>query len=309
GHPDFRNLDPDLDTVAVAVIGNANVAIDCARVLVKTRAEMAASDIPDYALDPIQRAPIADVYMFGRRGPVEAKFTNVELREFGDLENCTPVVDPGQLPDKITGEMSDRDRRLREKNLATLRGFTAMTPDGKAKRVHFAFFAKPVEILGKDKVERLRLERTRVVDGRAVDTGEFFEIPCGLVIAAIGYYAEPLDGVPFDKKQGIAAHTDGRVAPGIYAVGWIKRGPTGVIGTNKPDGHTAAEQILADTKSPSKPGREALEALLRAKGVRSVSYRDWQTIDRAEVAAAPPGAPRRKFARVADMLALLDSAR
>ena len=143
-HPDFRNLDPDLNTPAVAVIGNGNVAIDVARVLVKTPAEMTTSDLPDYAAQAIQNASISDVYMFGRRGPIEAKFTNVELREMGRLENCAPVVDPSQLPDAVTGDMSDRDRRVREKNLASLKEFSTMAAAAKEKRVHFAFYAKPI---------------------------------------------------------------------------------------------------------------------------------------------------------------------
>ncbi|MFO0995995.1 MAG: FAD-dependent oxidoreductase [Alphaproteobacteria bacterium] len=304
-HPDFRDLNPDLNTTGVAVVGNGNVAIDIARVLVKTRAEMTTSDLPDFVASAIDAAPIRDVYMFGRRGPNEAKFTNVELREMGELDNCHPVLDPSQLPDAVMGEMSDRDRRLREKNLATLREFLALKPDGKAKRVHFAFFAKPVEILGGETVEGLRLERTKVVDGRAVDTGEFFEIKCGLVIPAIGYTGEPIEGAPFDRKEGIVINTDGRVEKGLYAAGWVKRGPSGVIGTNKPDGDIAAEHILKDFGQGAKPGRSAFEALLARKGMQPVTYRDWKTIEAAEIAAAPPGAPRRKFARIADMLAAL----
>lgn len=304
-HPDFRDLEPDLNTSGVAVIGNGNVAIDIARVLVKTRAEMTTSDLPDYVANAVDASPIRDVYMFGRRGPNEAKFTNVELREMGELENCHPVVDPSQLPDSVTGEMSDRDRRLREKNLATLREFLALQPGVKAKRVHFAFFAKPVEILGGERVEGLRLERTKVVDGRAVDTGEIFEIKCGIVLPAIGYTAEPIEGAPFDRKAGVVVNADGRVEAGLYAAGWVKRGPTGVIGTNKPDGDVAAAHILEDLGQGGKPGRAAFEVLLSRKGIRPVSYQDWKKIEAAEIAAAPQGAPRRKFARIADMLAVL----
>ena len=305
-HPDFRDLNPDLNTRAVAVIGNGNVAIDITRVLVKTRSEMMAADLADYAAEAIHDAPIADVYMFGRRGPVEAKFTNVELREMGRLEDCVSVVDPAQLPDAVTGDWSDRDRRLREKNLTTLREFAAMTPDGKSKRAHFVFYAAPVEVLGGDKVEGLRLERTRVEGGRAVGTGEFFEVKCGLVIAAIGYTSEPIDGIAFDDKRGIVANSNGRVGDGVYAVGWVKRGPTGVIGTNKPDGQAVAADIRADFPQGKKPGREAFEKLLKEKGVRWVTYSEWQTIDLREIENAPPGAPRRKFTTIEEMLAVLE---
>ncbi len=306
GHPDFQQLDPDLDTPNVALIGNGNVAIDIARVLVKTPEEMARTDIPEEIEEEISAAPITDVYMFGRRGPVEAKFTNVELREMGQLAAAHPVVDPALLPDTVEGDWSDRDRRLREKNLETLRGFTRLDPGGKTKRVHFEFYAKPVEILGGDTVEGIRLERTRVVDGRAEGTGETFELETRLVVAAIGYRAQPIEGVPYDEMRGIVPSDDGRVEPGLYVVGWIKRGPTGVIGTNKPDGDVAARQIGEDVAPGGKPGRTVLEALLDERKVVWVSYEDWKRIDEAEVAAAESGAPRRKLVTVEDMLAVLN---
>ena len=306
GHPDFTDLAPDLNTNTVVVIGQGNVAVDTARVLVKTAEEMTETDIADHAADAIAASPITDVYMVGRRGPIEAKFTNVELREMGKLEDCQPVIDPAQLPDEVTGDWSDRDLRLKERNLATMKEFPDVDPAGKSKRVHFTFFAKPVEILGGDKVEGIRMEHTRVEDGRSVGTGEFFEIECGLVIPAIGYFSDPFPGVPFDADNGIVVHDEGRVGDGIYAVGWIKRGPTGVIGTNKPDGDIAATQIVEDIADGTKPGREALEALLDERLVRHLRYQDWQTIDAAEVAAAKPGAPRRKFVTIDSMLAALD---
>ena len=306
GHPDFTDLAPDLNTNTVVVIGQGNVAVDTARVLVKTPKEMTETDIADHAADAIAASPITDVYMVGRRGPIEAKFTNVELREMGKLEDCQPVIDPAQLPDEVTGDWSDRDLRLKERNLATMKEFPDVDPADKSKRVHFTFFAKPVEILGGDKVEGIRMEHTRVEDGRSVGTGEFFEIECGLVIPAIGYFSDPFPGVPFDADNGIVVHDEGRVGDGIYAVGWIKRGPTGVIGTNKPDGDIAATQIVEDIADGTKPGREALEALLDDRSVRHLRYQDWQTIDAAEVAAAKPGAPRRKFVTIDSMLAALD---
>ena len=303
-HPDFRNLDPDLNTSAVAVVGVGNVAIDAARVLVKTKAEMAASDLPDYAERVIRSSPLTDVYMLGRRGPVEAKFTNVELREMGKLEDCVPRVDPAQLPDGV-GDLPDRDRRLKERNLATLREFAALGSERKPKRVHFRFYAAPVEILGGDRVEGLRLERTRVVEGRAVGTGEFYTIQCGVVIAAVGYRAGPFEGAPFDAERHIVLNADGRVDDGLYAAGWIMRGPTGVISSNRADGATVAQHIGADFSQGAKPGREAFEKLLGERGVRWITYADWQKIDQAEIANAPAGAPRRKFLTVEDMLAVL----
>jgi NADPH-dependent glutamate synthase beta subunit-like oxidoreductase len=306
GLPEFCDLDPDLNTTTISVIGNGNVALDITRVLVKTEAEMAASDIAYYATEAIRKSPLTDVHTFGRRGPVECKFTNVELREMGHLEDCVPVVDAAQLPDYLPDDLSDRDRRLKAKNLTNFWEFAAFDPASKSKRVHFQFYANPVEILGEDRVEGLRLERTHVLDRRATGSGDFFEVSCGLVVYAIGYGAEPMDGVQFDPLTGTIANTDGRVDEGLYAVGWIKRGPTGVIGTNKHDGDAITAHIREDIPKGQKLGREALEKLLAEHGTRWVSYADWQKIDAAEIAAAASGAPRKKFTAIEDMLGVLD---
>lgn len=309
GHPAYRDLDPLLDDKRVAVIGNGNVALDIGRVLGKSRAEMAKTDMPDYAIDAIQNAPIADVYIFGRRGPAEAKFTNVELREIGQLAECAPMVDPEELPDEIPGDMSDRDRRLRMRNIETFRSFAAMNPEGKRKRLHFCFRSMPVEILGRDRVEGLRLQRTVVENGEAVGTGQYYDIACGTVIAAIGYRMGPLQGVPLDVRRGVVINANGRVAPGLYVVGWARRGPTGVISSNKPDGDAVAAHIAADIATPGKPGRLAFEDHLRARGVRWVTFDDWKFIDEAEIAAAQEGAPRKKFVEVETMIGLLETGR
>ncbi|NQV79969.1 MAG: FAD-dependent oxidoreductase [Alphaproteobacteria bacterium] len=306
-HPDLRHLNPDLNSKSVAVIGNGNVAIDIARVLVKTREEMADSDLPEYAAAAIEASPITDVYMLGRRGPIEAKFTNVELREMGELKNAVPLVDPAQLPDEVGALDNPRDQRLKEKNLATLKEFTRFKLTDAPKHVHFSFYANPVEILGGEHVEGIRLEKTRVVDGRATGSGEFFEIECGLVIPAVGYRSLPVADVPFDEKQAIVVHEDGRVVPGVYAVGWVKRGPSGVISTNRPDGALAADHIAADCGEGGKPGRTALAKCLSERGVRVVTFDDWKAIESAEVAAAPAPSPRRKIETVPEMLAVLST--
>ena len=308
GHPDFRDLNPDLNVSTAVVIGVGNVAIDVARLLVRTEKELANADIPIHAEKAILESPIDDVYIFGRRGPVEAKFTNVELREMGKLEQSVPVLNAGQLPEGV-GELSDRDKRLKEKNLKTFREFATRKPDEKPKRVHFRFYASPTEVLGGDRVEGLRLERTKVEDGRAVGTGDFFDIECGLVITSIGYRSDPLEGAPFDEKQGIVPNDDGRVDEGLYAVGWIKRGPSGVISSNRPDGITVAEYIHGDFGAgakDAKPGREAFEKLLKERSIRSVSYADWKKIEAAEIENARGEHPREKFVTIEDMLDVLD---
>lgn len=307
-HPDFRNLDPDLNVAATAVIGVGNVAIDVARLLSRSADELAATDLADYAEKAIVASPVKDIWIFGRRGPIDAKFTNVELREMGKLAESVPLVKAEQLPDGV-GELPERDKRLKERNLETLREFSTRKPDEKPKRVHFEFYAAPVEILGGERVEGLRLERTRVDGGRAVGTGETFDVPCGLVIAAIGYRSDPVPGTPFDDRQGIVTNEDGRVADGLYAVGWIKRGPTGVISSNRPDGVTVAHHIhddFAGGAKGSKPGRKALEKLLAKRKARVVSFADWKKLEVAEIEAGGGKRPRRKFTTVGDMLDHLD---
>jgi NADPH-dependent glutamate synthase beta subunit-like oxidoreductase len=305
GHPDFIDLNPDLNVERVCVIGNGNVALDVARVLAKTPDEMASSDLPDYAAAAIHRAPIREIVLIGRRGPAEAKFTNKELSELNDLAACVPLADAADLPDVVPSNLSGRAQRLAEKNLETFRLFSKRAADERPKALRFQFYAKPVEVLGADRVEGLRLERTEVRLGRAVGTGETFDIPCGLIVSAIGYRMAPVKGLPIDPDSQVVHNRDGRVEPGLYVVGWAKRGPTGVIGSNKVDGDLVADQIAEDLGDGGKPGAPALEALLRRRGVTWVTFDDWLRIEAAEIAAAPPGAPRRKLIRIKDMLAVL----
>jgi NADPH-dependent glutamate synthase beta subunit-like oxidoreductase len=311
GHPDFRELDPDLDVNAAAVIGNGNVAMDVARVLLRSPEGLAKSDVPDQVAARITASPIKDVHLFGRRGPVDAKFTNVELREIKELNYAVPMVKTDQLPDDIPAAVSHleaREQRLKERNLQTLKDYSSFTGTEKPNRMHFEFFASPLEILGGERVEGLRLERTRVEDGQAVGTGEEFDIKCGLVVAAIGYRSDPIDGAPYDEKRGIIPNDNGRVTDGLYAVGWIKRGPSGVISSNRPDGEIVAGFIHDDFPDggKGKPGRQGLEALLNERGIRWVSFADWQKLDALELANAGELAPRKKFISVEEMMAALD---
>lgn len=303
GHPDFARLDPPLGDGSYVVIGNGNVALDIARILAKTPEEFEGSDIVGHALDSLRLAPTRHITIVGRRGPHQIAMTPKELGELGHLARARPVVDPADLPPGAEDAALDPGQR---KSISHLRAFAAVTGNGSDKPViiEFDFFARPVAIEGDGKVERLIVERTRLDDsGAAVGTGETYAIPCGMVVAAIGYRTTPIPGVPYDDKQGRFTNDEGKIAPGLYAVGWARRGPTGTIGTNRPDGFMIVERIAADQPTPGgKDGRPGLDALLRQRGVDAVTFRDWQKIDTAEIARAREGAPREKFVAVADML-------
>jgi len=307
GHPDFKDLNPDLDVDSAVIIGVGNVALDVARVLAKTKKEMSITDLVPYAAEATQASPVKDVYMLGRRGPVEAAFTNVELREMGELENAAPVMNPDHLPGKIVADyMSDRDLRLREKNVETMRSFLDVSPEGKDKRVHFGFFLSPVEILGENRVEGVRCERTTVdANGKVQGTGEMVDIPAQIVITCIGSRAFPIDNLPFNDDWGIVENEDGKVSDRLYAVGWLKRGASGTIGTNKNDSLEVVDKLIAELDGAERDGCKSLDAHLSENGVRVVSFEEWQIIDRLEIEAAPEGAPRKKFITPNEMIAAL----
>jgi ferredoxin--NADP+ reductase len=220
-HPDFRDLDPDIDVDTAVVIGIGNVAVDVARVISRTREELEVTDIALYAADRIVASDLCDVWMFGRRGPVEASFTNVELKELCELQDATTVVNPGQIPDAVPDSVPEAERRIKGRILETLRSITTARPHVKRRTIHIEFYAMPVEILGSDRVEGVRMERTRVENGRTVGTGETFDVPCELLVTCIGSRAQAIDGVPFDDAKGIVRHREGRVMPRVYAAGWL----------------------------------------------------------------------------------------
>jgi len=314
GHPDHRTLNPDLDVSTAVVIGNGNVAIDVARVLVKSPSEMADSDLPAAVADVIHASPIRDVYVAGRRGPADAKFTTVELKEMLGLEEAVSLIDHASLPETVPEDLEGRDRRVREKNLLTLARFEEegdpAALDGK-KRVHFAFYANPVEVRGEDRVTGVLFETTCATeDGKIAGTGTFFEVPCGLIVTAIGYRSRSFEGVPFDHRTGALLNTDGRISGNLFTVGWAKRGPSGVIGSSKRDGDRVAEMILSDWQASDggeTAGRAGLQALLEERNVPFVDYEDWRRIDAAEIdRAQETGAPREKFLSVEEMLAVLE---
>jgi ferredoxin--NADP+ reductase len=302
GHPDYAELHPRLDGGGVVVIGNGNVAIDIARVLSKSPDELANSDIAHHALQRLSVANLSDVHIVGRRGPVEAKFTTAELQELGELQTTVVLADAAELPESVGEELSPRDRRLKNKNLECFKAFAQADPASRARRLRFQFNARPVQVLGDDRVEAVRFERTRIVGEAVEGTGEIFEIPCRLVVYAIGYRPSPMLGVNLRGTDNRLQSDAGRVAPGLYVVGWLKRGPSGKIGTNRIDGEEIAKKIIAEVDASGRTGFSGLEKLFQERSLRWTDFDDWKAIEAAEVAAALMGAPRRKFVRVDHML-------
>jgi len=310
-HPQFADLDPDLSAHTAVVIGMGNVALDVARILSKTEAEFAGSDIAAHALDLLKQSKIRQIVILGRRGPHQIMMTPKELGELGHLERASPRVQPSDLPD--IGDDAMLEPGLR-KSVNHLRGFAAIPEHmhgEKAIEVEFDFFASPKSILGRHHVEGIEVERTEVKAGRAVGTGETYVIPCGLVISCIGYQTSPIPDVPFDERAGRFANDEGRILTGLYCVGWARRGPSGTIGTNKPDGFGIVEKIVEDIEAGrigkgNKQGRPGFDALAKERGLDVVTFRDWKKIDEAEKSAAREGAPREKFALIEDMIRALD---
>ncbi|MEY2927369.1 MAG: hypothetical protein RL367_1846 [Pseudomonadota bacterium] len=302
GHPDFTGLNPPLEGPGAVVVGNGNVALDVARILSKTRTEFTGSDIVGHAIDALDHSGIKRISVLGRRGPHQIAMTPKELGELGHLERATPLVDPADLPD--IGEDALLEPGMR-KSVTHLRNFAARTDPPKQIALEFDFFAMPIAIEGDGKAERIIVERTKLdADLRSVGTGERYVIPCTLVVACIGYQTPPIDGVPYEHGRGRFANTDGRILPGLYCVGWARRGPTGTIGTNRPDGYAMMDLVAEDIGSGDrKQGRPALDALLAARGANVVTFRDWKKIEEAEIANAREGAPREKFVVVEDMIA------
>lgn len=303
-HPDYKDLNPDLRVASVAVIGNGNVAIDVARILAKTANEMASSDLADHAASSIHGSAIRDIYILGRRGPLEASFTPKELGELNQLENCVTLVDGDQLPGE---EIDDMMTGAQRKNMTALRAMAGNSPDDKPVRLHIKFYLRPMAVLGEECVCGLRLEETTVEDGQCIGTGKTEVLPAGLVVPCIGYRTSPIPDVPYDDRYGHFENEDGLIEAGLYCVGWAKRGPTGTIGTNKPDGIEVARKILEEVTPAGKPGRDGLEALVQERDLHIVTFQDWKKIEATEEAQAEGGAPRRKFTDVDEMVRIAES--
>ena len=304
GHPDFADLDPPLDGTHAAVIGNGNVALDCARILSKTQDEFSGSDIVGHALESLDKSVIRTVTILGRRGPHQIAMTPKELGELGHLAEASPVVDGADFPPIEADDALEPGQR---KSITILREFVAAGVDeSKPKRMVFDFFARPIRIEGDGRAERIIVERTELDEaGAARGTGEEYAVPASLIVSAIGYASPHIEGVPYDERGGKFANEGGRIADRLFAVGWARRGPTGTIGTNRPDGYEVAELVAAEMapgSSSDRVGAEGLKALLVERGVMPTDYDDWHKIEETEVCRARPGSPREKFVRVEDWM-------
>jgi ferredoxin--NADP+ reductase len=320
GHPDYQDLEFDLTHERAVVIGNGNVAIDVARMLARTREELAPTDATEQAVDAIARSGIREIVMLGRRGPVQAAFTPPELKELGELGGADVIVDAADLELDAASEAAlEADRPRARRNVDILREFAAREPTGKPKRLVLRFLVSPVQILGDGKVEAIEVVRNELVAGadgsiRAVPTEERELIPCGLVLRSVGYRGVALPDLPFLNDRGVIPNDEGRVLGadarplvGVYCAGWIKRGPSGVIGTNKKDATETVERLLEDAATgrlaPRGSDRDVAD-LLGERGVQAVTYSGWEAIDALERAAGEPhGRPRTKLCGWDELLA------
>lgn len=316
GHPDAELDRFTLDAREAVVVGVGNVAVDVARILAKSADELRVTDMPDHVLEVLDASTITDIHMVGRRGPAQAKFTSKELRELGELANADVIVDPEELVLDAAGEqLVETDKTVR-RNLEALREWSQRTPEGRPRRLHLRFLHSPVSVLGNGRVEGVELERNELDGTGGVEaTGDKVTVPAELLLRSVGYRGLPLPGVPFDERAGIIPHIEGRVqrdgaaAPGEYVVGWIKRGPTGVIGTNKGDAKETVGRLLEDLDELARAQHrdsEALISLLEQRGARIVSWAGWQAISAAEEALG--AAAGRTRVKIADRKALLTAA-
>jgi len=320
GHPDFQGLEFDLSHERAVVIGNGNVALDVARMLALTPEELAPTDTTDAAIDAINAAGVREVLVVGRRGPVQAAWTPVEVGELGELAGADVLVERRdlRLDPASAAELEAAPPTVR-RNVDHLREYAEREPAGKPRAIRLRFFRSPVAILGDGRVEAIQLVRNELVDGRAIPTDETETIECGIVFRSVGYRGVPLPGVPFEDGSGTMPNAGGRVlgadgerVPGVYCAGWIKRGPSGVIGTNKKDASETVELLLEDARAGLLPDASAedLELLLAGRGGAHVLYAGWEAIDADERGRGEPlGRPRVKLATWDELLAAASAQR
>jgi ferredoxin--NADP+ reductase len=313
GHPDYAGQGFDLSGGRAVVVGNGNVALDVARMLVLDPEEVAVTDTADHAIEGFGGSSVEEVVVLGRRGPAQAAFTNPEVRELGELSRADVLCDAEQVQ-----AASEPETPTARRNVEMFGEYAQRAPSGKSHRIELRFLRSPVEILGEGEdgpVTGVRVAVNRLEDGRAVPTGVEEVIECGLVLRSIGYRGRPLADVPFDERRGLirneggrVCHDDGAPCPGEYVVGWIKRGPSGVIGTNKKDAADTVARILEDAEAgrlgaPASAGAEETAQWLAERAPDAVTWEGWQAIDEAEKRAGEAqGRPRVKIVRLADLV-------
>jgi ferredoxin--NADP+ reductase len=320
GHPDYRDRIFDLSQEVAAIVGQGNVAADVGRILAKPAHELRSTDIAEHALEALARSKVREIHILGRRGPVQAKFTTKELRELGEIDGCTPVADAADLAlnPQSEAELADRSNVNGPGNLALFRVFASRKVGAGQRMVRFRFYLSPVALAGNGHVEKMVLARNRLEGppfGQvARPAQQEIELPCGLVFRSIGYRGVPIPGLPFDESRGTVPHMAGRVlegtaaVPGLYVTGWLKRGPAGIIGTNRADSVETVQSLLTDLPKlydQCKRGGEALRQFLETRAVRFLTYQNWQMIDAAEIGRGKnKEKPREKFTRIQQMLAV-----
>lgn len=294
GHPDAADHEFDLSVEEVAVVGVGNVAVDVVRILAKTAEELRDTDVPEQVIEALSRSRVKRIHMIGRRGPAQAKFTTKEARELGELPNASIHVRPEDMElDPASAELAASDRKTGG-NVKVLNGWTGEPAPGRARHIDVRFWRAPAEIIGTGRVEGLKLERTRLDEsGRVTGTGEYETLPVGLVLRSVGYQSVPLTGVPFDERSHVVPNDGGRIlgpdgapVPREYVAGWIKRGPSGVVGTNKSDAAETVRNLLADLAGTEPERKHTIEELLESRGLPVVTYADWLKLDAAEIALA-----------------------
>jgi ferredoxin--NADP+ reductase len=321
GHPDFQNRHFDLNHEVAVIIGQGNVAMDVGRILCKTVEELKQTDITRHALEVLAKSRIKEVHIFGRRGPAQAAFTPVEIREFGELADCDPVIDPKdlELNESSQAEINDPNNAVKKKNFEILQELAKIGNRGKNRKLFLHFYRSPLEIFGANKVESVLFEKNKLVGEpnkqKSIGTGEREEFKCGIFFRSVGYRGVPLKGLPFHDQAGIIPNIGGRVSDaehifmGLYTVGWIKRGPTGIIGTNKPDSEETVKNLFEDIEKllPCEiTDTNILLEYLKEKEIRVINFIDWKKIDAAELERGKKyEKPREKFITVEGMLTAL----
>ena len=316
GHPDYQDREFDLSQERVAIIGQGNVAIDVTRILAKTVAELSSSDISENALQLLSQSKVKEILLIGRRGPAQAAFTELEIKELGELEDADCSVDSNHFVLSDVDQVEIDDNPKVRKNVAVLESYVG-TQSTKAKHIKVLFLRSPVELLGDDRVTGIRLEKNQLSGGvgaqKTKGTGEYEDIPVGMVFRSIGYRGLPIEGVPFNTEWGTVPHELGRVlegetvVKGLYVTGWIKRGPTGVIGTNRGDSKETIASLIEDIDGLNIQIKDSIDILMNERGLRKVTYQDWKRIDSEEVRRGElSGKPREKFTNVSDIISYLN---